>query len=91
MHEQVKIFYQAILNIFHTFIPNKTILCNGRDTPWKNKKIKLLINKRNAINLGYTTLYDMTLEASKAISFSKTKYYERLAAEINDSQVASKT
>ena len=49
VHEQMQIFNQTILNIFHNFIPNKTILCNNRDPPWiSEKKNKLFIKKKMA-------------------------------------------
>ena len=82
-HEQVETFSQTILNIFHKIIPNKTILCNDRDPPWMNEKIKSLIKKKNtfycsqrkSFNFDSTTLGAMTLEVSNAISISKTKNY----------------
>ena len=74
VHEPVEIFNQTILNIFHNFIPNKTILCDDRDPPWINEKIKSFIRKKNpvyhsqrkSINFDYTTLDAMTLEVSNA-------------------------
>ena len=70
VHEHAKLFNQTILNIFHNFIPNKTILCDDQDSPWMNEKIKSLIKKKNAfyrsqrksINFNYTNLNAMTLE-----------------------------
>ena len=60
---------------------------------------KSLIKKKNAfygsqgkcVNFHCTTLAAMTLEVSNAISISTTKYYERVAIKLNDSQTASKT
>ena len=34
VHEQVELFHKRLLNIFHNFIPNKTIVCDDRDPPW---------------------------------------------------------
>ena len=73
----MEIFNQTILNIFHNFIPNKTILCDDRDPPWINEKLKSLIRKKNpvyhsqrkSINFDYTTLDAMTLEVSNATVF----------------------
>ena len=31
VHEQVQFFNKTILNIFHNYIPNKTIVCNDKD------------------------------------------------------------
>ena len=49
INEQVILFNRTILNIFHNFIQNKIILCDDRDPPWMNEKIKHLINKKKAI------------------------------------------
>ena len=32
-------FFNKILNIFHNYNPNKTILCNDKDPLWFNNKI----------------------------------------------------
>ena len=96
--EQVILFNRTILNIFHNFIPNKTILCNDRDPPWMNDRIKHLIKKKKAIfqkqkesnTVDRAILSNITLELSNAISFSKAKH-ERLAIKLNNSKTASKT
>ena len=49
INEQVILFNRTTLNIFHNFISNKIILCDDRDPPWMNEKIKHLINKKKAI------------------------------------------
>ena len=98
INEQVILFNRTILNIFHNFIPN-IILCDDRDPPWMNEKIKHLINKKKAIfqkqkessTVNHAILSNITLELSNAISFSKAKYYERLALKLNDPKTAPKT
>ena len=47
VHEQVKIFNQTILNIFRSFIPNKTTLYDARGTPRMNIIYGPLNKKRN--------------------------------------------
>ena len=99
INEQVILFNRTILNIFHNFIPNKIILCDDRDPPWMNEKIKHLINKKKAIfqkqkesnTVDHAILSNITLELSNAISFSKAKYHERLAIKLNDPKTAPKT
>ena len=49
INEQVNLFNQTILNIFHNFISNKIILCDDRDPSWMNERIKRLIKKKKAI------------------------------------------
>ena len=46
--EKVDIFNRTILNIFRNFIPHETIVCNDKDTPWFNNRIKTLIKEKNA-------------------------------------------
>ena len=48
INEQVILFNQTILNIFHNFIPNKVILCDDRDPPWMNERIKYLNKKEKS-------------------------------------------
>ena len=68
MNEQVKLFNKTLLNIFHNFIPNKIILCDDKDPPWMNDKIKKLIKRKNWLfqcqrrssKLDYTTLNSIT-------------------------------
>ena len=46
VHEQVHFFNKTILNIFHNYITNKTILCNDKDPPWfdnENRNILTMI------------------------------------------------
>ena len=39
--------YETILNILRIFIPRETVLCDDRDPPWFNNKIKSLIREKN--------------------------------------------
>ena len=99
INDQVILFNRTILNIFHNFIPNKLILCDDRDPPRMNDKIKHLIKKKKAIfqkqkesnTVDHAILSNITLELSNAISFSKAKYHERLAIKLNDPKTAPKT
>ena len=43
VHEQVHFINKTILNIFHNYIPNKTILCNDKDPPWFNNEIRNIL------------------------------------------------
>ena len=44
--EKVDTFNSTILNIFSNFILHETIICDDRNPPWFNKKIKSLIYKK---------------------------------------------
>ena len=99
MHEQVELFNKTLLNIFHNFIPNKIILCDDKDPPWMNDKIKNLIKRKNWLfqcqrksgNLDYASLNSITQDISNAVNSSKLKYHERLALNLNDPKTAPKT
>ena len=99
VHQQVKILNKTLLNIFHNYIPNKFVLCDGKDPSWINEEIKTLTHKKNSLyqrqrkfgSINYTSLSALTLDISNAISSSKLKYHERLANNLNDPKTASKT
>ena len=79
VHEQVEIFDETILNTFHNFIPNKTILCDSwltrsmkKSNYWVRRNMLPIIGKWN---FDCTTLDTMTSEVWNAISASETKHY----------------
>ena len=37
------IFNKTVLNVLSNFIPHEVIVCDDKDPPWFNRKIKLLI------------------------------------------------
>ena len=41
--EKVVIFNNTVLNILSDFIPHEIIVCDDKDLPWFNNKIKPLI------------------------------------------------
>ena len=47
--EQTHLFNKTILNIFHNFIPSRTILCNDKDPPWFNNETRKILTKKNEI------------------------------------------
>ena len=44
-----------MLNIFHNYIRNKTILCNDKDPPWFNSENRKMLIKKNEIFKHYIT------------------------------------
>ena len=46
-NRQVSLFSETILNIISNFIPHETTVCDDRDPPWINSKIKKGINEKN--------------------------------------------
>ena len=49
VHEQVHLFNKTILNIFHNYIPNRTILFNNKHPPWFNNEIRKILTKENEV------------------------------------------
>ena len=99
MHEQVELFNKTLLNIFQNFIPSKIVLCDDKDLPRMNDKIRNLIKRKNWLfqcqrksgNLDYASLNSITQDISNAVNSSKLKYHERLAPNLNDPKTAPKT
>ena len=51
VHQEVEIFNETLLNIFHNYIP-KFILCDDKDPPWINEAIKSLTHRKNSLYQG---------------------------------------
>ena len=47
INEMVFLFNRTIKNILSNYIPHEIIICDDRDRPWINKRIKELINEKN--------------------------------------------
>ena len=86
-----------MLDIFHSYIPNKFTLCSSKDLI--NEEIKSLIHRKHSLNqrqrksdcIDYTSLNALTLHISNAISSSELNYHECLANKLNDPKTAPKT
>ena len=46
-NEKVDIFNSTILNILSNFIPHEFLVCDDKDPPWFNKKVRALIKEEN--------------------------------------------
>ena len=53
VNEKVDIFNSTILNIFSNFILHISVVCDGKDPPWFNKKIRALIQEKNVAFKNY--------------------------------------
>ena len=52
INKKVSLFNKAILNILN-YIPHETIICDDKDPPWFNSRIKSLIENKNQIRKNY--------------------------------------
>ena len=53
--QQVHIFTDTLLNIFHNFIPHETKTCKAKDPPWTTQEIKLALRHKNRLFRNYTS------------------------------------
>ena len=96
----MSIFNETILNIFRNLIPHETVLCNDRDPPWFNKKIKSLIQEENITFKRHRSdrrnsclrrqLNCLQDRLNDSIEPSKQKYYCRMTNELTNAKKSSK-
>ena len=89
IHDQLKLFSEAILNTVYNDIPNKYVTCSDKSAPWLNDHTKCLIKSENKIlkmylkdggpTLDYKKLQTSRTDLTEAVSSSKNSYYEWLA------------
>ena len=101
VHEQVHFFNKTILNIFHNYIPNKTILCNDKDLPWFNNEIRNILTMKNKIfeqyiangksQIDYERLQLISNSLTETIRSSKEKFYFKLSTKLANPSTSSKT
>ena len=80
--KKTEFFNKTLLNIFHNYITKKFILCDDKDPPWINEKIKSLIHRKISLyqklrksgSIDCTYLNALTIDISNAIRSSKLKY-----------------
>ena len=101
VHEQVHFFNKTILNIFHNYIPNKTILCNDKDPPRFNNEIRNILTIKNKIFEQYIAhgksqtdkeqLQLISDSLTETIRSSKEKFYCKLSTKLANPSMSSKT
>ena len=100
LNEKVNIFNETILNILRNFILHETVLCDDRDPPWFNTKIKSLIHEKNitckrlrsdrrnsCLRRQLNCLQD---RLNESIESSKQKYYCRMTNKLTNAEKSSK-
>ena len=78
------------------FIPHETIICDDRDPPWINNRIKQLIYERNSLYKVYrisndTQIFEKLTVLQKklhlAIAESKDTYYSEYVCKISKAKI----
>ena len=91
INEMLSVCNTTIKNIMANFIPHETIICDDRDPPWINNRIKKLICEQNSLYKDYrknndTQIFEkLTLLQKKlhlAIEESKDTYYSNLSTKL---------
>ena len=93
-------FNETVLNILRNFITHETVLCDDRDPPWFNNKIKSLIHEKNitfkrfrsdrrnsCLRRQFNCLKDCLNDSIEA---SKQKYYCRMSNKLTNAEKSSK-
>ena len=84
---------------FACYILHESIICDDKDPPWLNKKIKYLINLKNKIyklycssknNLQYSKLLDLQNELNNSIEDLKNRHYSRMSLKLVDPRSSPK-
>ena len=99
--EKVVIFNNTVLNIPSNFIPRETIVCDDKDPPWFNNKIKTFIHAKNAAFNSFRKntdnselkrhLVSLQERVKASTESSKQKYYYRIANKLNNTQKKPKS
>ena len=87
VNEKVDIFNSTILNILSNFIPHELVVCDDKHPPWFNKKIRPLIQEKNAAFKNYrnNSINQACLNAFNEVA--KEKYHNAVNKLINTQKV----
>ena len=97
----VFLFNRTIKNILSNYIPHEIIICDDRDPPWINNKVKELINEKNDTFQCYLhsnkdpKLFNkveyLQNELKSLIEANKEKYYSRISKRMMNPLTSTKT
>ena len=100
VNEKVCNFNKSVLNVLSNFIPHETILCDDKNPPWFNSRIKSLSQAKNKVFKDYRkSKTDIQLlnklnlfegRLNSLITKSKNNYYELMANKLNNLERNSK-
>ena len=99
-NDQVSVFNSTILNIVSNFIPNETITCDDRGTPWMNSFIKNLIRAKDNFYKKFVrksnNMYNLCAfknlqnHLNKSIQIAKQNHVNKIAQRLGDPNTSSK-
>ena len=101
VNEIVFLFNRTIKNIPSNYIPHEIIICDDRDPPWINNRVKELINEKNdTFQCSLHSNKDPKLfskveylqnELKSLIEANKEKYYSRISKRMMNPLTSTKT
>ena len=100
INAKVELLNETLLNMFRSYIPNKTIKCDYRQPLWINDNIKRKLKQRTKLTIyfdknGQTNFdYDKILEKSALCTETleaKKKYTLNMTSKLADSHTAKNT
>ena len=97
---QVTVFNRTIWNILKNFIPHEIIVCDDKDPPWFNKRIKSLIQEgallleiirknRNNVEI-LTCLNNFNDRLALLINTTKQNFYSKILEKLQNTQRSPK-
>ena len=96
VEEKVLNCNKTVLNVFSNFIPHEVIVCDHKDPPWFNGKIKSLFNEKLRTYNAYrknsnnsqlcNNLRSLQQRLCDLIDDSKQKYFLRLSQKLTTIQ-----
>ena len=92
----MNIFNSTVLNILSNFIPQEFVVCDNKDLPWFNKKIRALFQEKNVAFKNYCnngSNFDLEcrlkyLQAylKASIEVAKERYYQNTVNKLINTQ-----
>ena len=97
----MQLFTQTLQNVISNYTPRETIICDDRNPPWIDEKIKKLVLQKNGAFLAYsrdennTDLFNkfqsVQAHLKATIEESKQNYYSRLLNKLLDCKASPKS
>ena len=85
---------QIFINIVSNFVPHETVICDNREPPWRNTRIKKLTIKKYCIKNIFVAAKTEVFEKFKLLQIqnkivnltndSRDRYYTRISNKLND-------
>ena len=101
VNEMVSLFNKTIKNILSNYIPQETITCDDKDSPWFNKNIKQLIQEKDNTYKSYILsdknprIFERVKSLQNQLKCSiediKERYYLHISQKLMDPATSAKT